>query len=70
MLGFVEQQNFNFWHVTINNWIGVLAKADKEWNLVELLKLIETISDYCYLISLVIRRADDKLNLHHLWIKA
>lgn len=69
MLGFVEQQNFNFWHVTINNWIDVLAKADKEWSLLELLKLIESKSNYCHLISLVKRRSADKLKLHHLWIK-
>jgi hypothetical protein len=67
LLGFVEEENSNYWITTINNWIKDLAQTDKNWNEDELLSEFESNTDFCLLKSIAHRKAGN-INLIHLWI--
>lgn len=68
LLGFVEEENFDYWNTTINNWITELSETDNSnWKNDERLSMDEVNSNYCVLESIA-HRKDDDVQLTHLWI--
>lgn len=69
MVGFVQQNNFDFWKNEINSWIEKLSMNDILWNIDEKLESYENIKDNFYLQSIVHRKSTDDIKIHHFWIK-
>jgi len=68
LLGFVEDQGFKYWHVSVNGWIDDLCKLPATtWKSDELLYESQYASDYSVFHSVAHRRTDD-VDLMHLWI--
>lgn len=68
LLGFVESQGFNHWHLTVNGWIDDLSQLTRTiWKVDEQLSASQYTTDYCVLHS-VAHRTNDDINLTHLWI--
>lgn len=68
LLGFVEEENFDYWNAIINNWITELSETDNSnWKNDERLSLKEPDLDFCVLES-VAHRTNDDVHLTHLWI--
>src|SRR5690606_24897707 len=67
LLGFVENEDFNYWNTTINNWIKELAITNKNWQLDEVLVNMEYNTDFCVLKSIA-HRAQDDMNITHIWL--
>jgi len=68
LLGFIEKESFNHWITKVNNWINELAEKDRNWNVDEVLKEIESNIDFCFLESIAHRKNDDVI-LKHLWVR-
>lgn len=70
LLGYVEENDFNCWHETVNEWINDNAEQVVGWSKDEKLEDIYIDSTLNYSISRsVAYRATDAINLFHLWIK-
>ncbi|MBN1971043.1 MAG: hypothetical protein JXR48_03975 [Candidatus Delongbacteria bacterium] len=69
MIGFVQQNNFEFWKNEINDWIETLSINDTFWNIDEKLEKSENLNDYSYLQSIAHRKLTDDIKIHHFWIK-
>lgn len=67
LLGFVENEDFQHWNSTINNWISDLTTTNKDWKKDEVLSEIESNTDFCILKSIAHRKSTD-INLTHLWV--
>lgn len=67
LLGFVENEDFRHWNVTINIWIDDLTMTNTDWKKDEVLSEIEAAVDFCILTSIAHRESDD-INLTHLWV--
>lgn len=68
LIGFIEENDFNHWHTTINSWIVDLANiSNSNWKKDEVLSEIENNNDYCIFKSIAHRDVDD-INLTHFWI--
>jgi len=67
LLGFIEKETLNYWEMTINNWINVLASKSKSWKDDEVLHLEELNTNYCILKSIAHRNTSD-IRLFHIWI--
>ena len=68
MLGFVEQETFDFWKQRINTWISNLSITDDFWQTDEILTEVETETDFAVLQSIAHRKPQKNIYLHHLWI--
>lgn len=77
MIGYVQKNDFTYWHKQVNNWIqNKVTKKIKSpklvWNKNERLQLIETAKNttYCELKSnhSRINSTLDKFELRHIWI--
>jgi hypothetical protein len=68
MIGFIESESFGHWNKEVNSWITNLAKTNSDWNEDETLDSIENNASSSYLNSIVHRKSDCDLLLHHLWI--
>lgn len=71
MLGYIEEDNFGYWHQKINEWISNKASSTpSEWNINEQLTdlFIDTSQNYSITRS-VANRESDSIDLFHLWIK-
>lgn len=68
LLGFVEDNDFNFWNANINNWILEFNKDSFSiWKSDEILHLEKNEGDFCTLNSIA-HRNSDTLKLYHIWI--
>ena len=76
IIGYIQNNNFDYWFLTINSWINELIKEDNNnfWNNEDALqKLQEQNSNLITeLLSYNLRRRtnfpDDKIMLYHFWI--
>jgi len=68
IIGFVRQENFEFWKSQINNWIEKLSKDNIFWNFDEKLKVDEISSDYSFLNSIAHRENAENISIYHFWI--
>ena len=68
LIGFVEQNTFEYWHTTINQWIQNLADESDFWNIDEKLELIET-QQYLNHLKSIAHRSNDDIKLYHFWIR-
>jgi hypothetical protein len=68
MLGFVEQETFEYWHENVNEWICELANNDEKWDVREQLNLSEKQQDFAYYHSEALRTPSPSIKLHHFWI--
>jgi hypothetical protein len=64
MIGYVQQNDFNHWHLTINNWI----ENDTNWGSSEILKN-KTSNSIGKFESVHARNSGENLYLTHFWIK-
>lgn len=69
LVGYIENESFEHWKDSINNWINELSEGTPGWEETELLDEINTQLEYSQLISIVLRKTESKLNLHHFWIR-
>lgn len=70
ILGFIESNDFDWWLKEINQWIEELFSEENSWTDDETLtELIEHSQHYASLKSTVKRILEEKLLLHHLWVK-
>ncbi len=69
MIGFVEQENFDFWKNQINSWIDNLAKIDTFWNKDENLRITKTKKNHAFLKSIAHRKESVDILIYHFWIK-
>lgn len=67
LIGFIEYEDPKFWIRKINSWIIDKAIIDSFWKKDEVLQEIKNESDYAVLDSIAYR-ANDKIDLIHLWI--
>ncbi len=68
LIGFIEQNTFDHWHTTINQWIQNLADESDFWNIDEKLELIET-QQYLNHLKSIAHRSNDDIKLYHFWIR-
>lgn len=70
LLGYVEENDFSYWHKTINDWIADKAKElPGEWkNDEQLQKFDVDINQNCSISRSLAYRESDTINLFHLWI--
>lgn len=70
LLGYVESQDFTYWHNSINGWIlEKVQECPKEWKEVEQLKELEINQTHtCSVSRSVAYRQSDSIELFHLWI--
>lgn len=71
MLGYIEEDNFGYWHQKINEWIfNKASSTPSEWNINEQLidLFIDTSQNYS-ITRFVANRESDSIDLFHLWIK-
>lgn len=69
MIGFVEENDFDFWLSKVNEWILDLSKqASSIWLPEELVSTSETKSNYSYLSSIINTISRKKMSVHHFWI--
>lgn len=70
ILGYVEQNDFQHWHTTINNWITDKASELPDWDISEQIQDLEIDSYQNYSASRSkANRLSDSIDLFHLWIK-
>jgi hypothetical protein len=71
LLGYVEENDFSYWHKTINDWIAVKAEElPDEWQKDEQLQKLNIDSIQNFSVSRsVAYRESDTMGLFHLWIK-
>jgi hypothetical protein len=71
LLGYVEENDFSYWHQTINDWIAFKAEElPEEWKEDEQLQKLKIDSNQNFSVSRSIAyRENDTLGLFHLWIK-
>jgi len=69
LIGFVQQNNFDFWKNEINNWIETLSITDIFWNIDEKLKNTEITINYLFLQSIAHRKEGFDILINHFWIK-
>jgi len=71
LLGYVEENDFSYWHKTINNWI--VDKAEElpgEWKKDEQLQKLDIDSNQnCSISHSLAYRESDIIDLFHLWVK-
>lgn len=67
LIGFIENENPNFWLTSINSWIKDFATTNKYWKDDETLSELDSNNDYCLLESILHRNTSD-IKLTHLWI--
>lgn len=63
MIGYIQQNDFDYWHSSINNWI----ENNSDWHSEEALKKSESTSGGKY-TSEHIRTTKDKVFLTHFWL--
>lgn len=71
LLGYIEENDFAYWHNTINSWIVNRAKdLPDEWKDDEQLQNLDVNSSQIYSVCRsVAHRKLDSIDLFHLWIK-
>ena len=71
LLGYVETNDFSYWHNVINQWIADKAKElPEEWKVNEQLHEFEVDSTHAYSFSRSIAyRSANSIELFHLWVK-
>jgi hypothetical protein len=71
LLGYIETNDFSYWHSTINQWIADKAKElPEEWKNDEQLQEYEvSLTHTCSISRSVVYRSGDSIDLFHLWIK-
>ncbi|MDR2840273.1 MAG: hypothetical protein LBV75_03250 [Paludibacter sp.] len=68
MIGFVENNTFEYWQQTINTWIKELSDNNNFWKNDETLVKNENTSDFMALQSIAHRISGTNVSLYHLWI--
>lgn len=71
LLGYVEDENFGYWHGKINEWISNKASSTpSEWNINEQLTEMHIDASQSYSIThSIANRESDSIDLFHLWVK-
>jgi hypothetical protein len=71
LLGYVEENDFSYWHKTINDWIANKAEElPREWKKDEQLQKLDIDSKQnCSISRSIAYRESDIIDLFHLWIK-
>ena len=78
IIGYIEENDFDYWNKTVNKWIEELAKNNSDdsidWKKDEILDLIGVDSKSASLNSICHRRKQgnsqvEKIKLIHLWVK-
>jgi len=69
IVGFVIENDFEYWKNKINNWIYELSKIDDFWSENEEVKLINKTNDFAFIHSIAHRKKDNDISLSHFWIK-
>lgn len=69
IVGFVKNDNFDFWKDNINSWINELSNNDDFWNKDERIILKERTEIFALLHSIAHRKEKIDLLLYHFWIK-
>lgn len=71
LLGYLEEEDFGYWHEKINEWISIKASSTpSEWNINEQLTSLFIDASQSYSITRsVANRESDTIDLFHLWIK-
>jgi hypothetical protein len=68
MIGFVEEETFDYWLQNINTWILNLSVTSDFWQTDESLEAVESKEDFMFLKSIAHRKSQEDIHLHHLWI--
>jgi len=68
IVGYIEENDPDYWYNKINNWISELAKQDNFWDEDEQLQNIEK-TNCSYLISIAHKKSNIDIELHHIWIE-
>lgn len=71
LLGYIEEEDFGYWHGKINEWISNKASSTpSEWNINEQLTdlFIDASQGYSITHSIA-NRESNSINLFHLWVK-
>ena len=69
IVGFIKENNFDYWLKNINDWISELSKIDSFWNEDEKIGLNNKSFDFAYLHSIAHRKKNKDISLSHFWIK-
>lgn len=71
LLGYIENEDFDYWYEKINEWISYKAHSNPlEWNINEKLSNISISTDKKYSTARSIaNRKSDSIVLFHIWIK-
>lgn len=71
LIGFVQKQDFNYWHTTINGWISELFDDSAFWNPSDQLMLDKITPSVAVLHSNSKRELgiSESINLIHWWVK-
>jgi len=69
IVGFVENERFEFWKDKVNSWINDLSSNDDFWNKDEKIIIKEHTKISAFLHSIAHRKEENDLLLYHFWIK-
>lgn len=68
LVGFIKQDDFEFWKNKINDWIKNLSKENTFWNVDEILKEGKISTHYSFLQSIAHRETTEDIIISHFWI--
>ncbi|MEQ8172958.1 MAG: hypothetical protein ABRQ38_29005 [Candidatus Eremiobacterota bacterium] len=69
LVGFVENDSFDFWKNKVNGWINDISNDDDFWNEDETVIMKENTNISAFLHSIAHRKEANDLLLYHFWIK-
>ena len=68
LIGFIKENEFEYWQTQINVWIDEIAIDNSFWNIDEKIKIRENKTNFAFLQSIARRQNTDDLTLYHFWI--